>query len=147
MNDTLKLKGHGYFERRRKDGTVIDSWECDNTIVTAGLVQAAKILNGVSVAVFDTIAVGEGTTGVVVGNTALETERKRALATTSYLATGKAVFEKTFDFASGEDYDITEAGVLNNESAGGEMLDRFVFTAKAVDVDTDLYVKITITIA
>jgi hypothetical protein len=147
MKDSIKLKGHGYFERRRKDGSVIDSWECDNLIVTAGLVQASKLLNGVSTDVFDVIAIGEGTTGATTGDTALESESKRALASVSYEATGKAVFEKTFDFDSAESYDITEAGVLNSESAGGEMLDRFTFTAKSVDVDTDLYVKVTITVA
>lgn len=148
MKDSIKLKGHGYFERRKKDGTKIDSWECENLIVTAGKVQVAKLLNGVDATYFDTIAIGIGTSSpVVVGETTLDSETTRALASLSYLATGKAVFEKTFDFGSGEEYEITEAGLFNSQSAGGDMLDRFVFSAKSVDVDTDLYCKITITVA
>ena len=146
--DKIMLKGHGYFERRRKDGSKIDSWETDNLIVTTGKVQVAKLLNGVDATYFDSIAIGEGETGdaVVVGDTTLKSEVARAVATLSYEATAKAVFEYTFSFNSGISYAITEAGILNNESADGDLLDRFTFTEKNVDSDTDLYVKITITI-
>lgn len=150
MESKITLKGHGYFERRKKDGTKIDSWECDNLIVTTGKVQVAKLINGVdSPSVFNAIAIGEGETAdsVVVGDTTLKSEVARAGATPSYEATAKAVFEHTFDFGTGEEYSITEAGVFDDESAGGNMLDRFVFSAKEVDIDTDLYVKITITVA
>jgi len=145
--DRIMLKGEGYFERRRKDGSKIDSWKVDNLIVTTGKVQVAKLLNGVDATYFDTIAIGEGETAdaVVVGDTALKTEVARSLATLAYEATAKATFEYTFTFGTAEVYAITEAGVFNNQSAGGDMLDRFIFTAKNVDIDTDLYVKITIT--
>ena len=147
MKDSLKLVGEGYFELRRKDGTVKEAWECDNLIVTTGKVQVAKLLNGVDATYFDTIAIGEGESGdeAVVGDTTLVAEVERALASLSYEATAKAVFEHTFSFISAESYAITEAGILNSQSAGGDMLDRFVFSAKNVDADTDLYVKITIT--
>jgi len=149
MKSKICLQGHGYFERRRKDGTVIDSWETNNTIVTTGMVQVAKLLNGVDATYFDTIAIGEGETGdvVIIGDTTLKTEVARALATLTYLASAKAVFEHTFGFGSAESYSIVEAGVFNSQSAGGDMLDRFVFSAKEVDIDTDLYVKITITVS
>lgn len=150
MNESIKISGHGYFERRKKDGTKIDSWECNNLVVTAGKVIVAKLLNGVDTpSFFNAIAVGEGESGdvVVVGDTTLKSEVARASATPSYVATAKAVFEHTFDFGTGETYAITEAGIFDEESAGGNMLDRFVFTAKNVDVDTDLFVKITITVS
>jgi len=147
MESKIVLKGHGYFERRTKDGTKIDSWETDNLIVTSGKVQVAKLLNGVDATYFDSIAIGEGETGdsVVVGDTTLKTEVARALASLSYEATAKAVFEHTFTFGTAEVYAITEAGIFNSQSAGGDMLDRFVFAEKNVNIDTDLYVKITIT--
>ena len=145
MKESMKLKGHGYFERRKKDGTKIDSWECDNLIVTVGKVFAVKLLSGQETDYFNTIAIGEGTDEPAVGQEALGSEVKREVADISYEATAKVVFEKTFDFGSGEEYDITEAGLFNNSSAGGVMLDRFKFTAKSVDLDTDLYCKITIT--
>ena len=147
MESKIVLKGHGYFERRRKDGTKIDSWETDNLIVTSGKVQVAKLINGVDTDYFNTIAIGEGETGdsVVVGDTALKTEVARALASLSYEATAKAVFEHNFEFGTAESYAITEVGLFNNQSAGGDMLDRFVFSAKNVDIDTDLFVSIKIT--
>jgi hypothetical protein len=145
--DKIMLKGHGYFERRRKDGTKIDSWETDNLVVTTGKVQVAKLINGVDTVYFDSIAIGEGETGdsVVVGDTALKSEVTRSIATLAYEATAKAVYEHTFTFGTAEVYAITEAGIFNNQSAGGDMLDRFVFTPRNVDIDTDLYVLITIT--
>ena len=147
MKESLKLKGHGYFERRRKDGSKIDSWEVDNLIVTAGKVQVAKLLNGIDATYFDTIAIGEGETAdvAVVGDTALKSEVVRSVATLTYEATAKAIFEYTFSFGTAEEYAITEAGIFNSQSAGGDMLDRFVFAEKNVDIDTDLYVKISIT--
>ena len=145
--DRIMLKGEGYFERRRKDGSKIDSWKVDNLIVTTGKVQVAKLLNGVDATYFDSIAIGEGETAdaVVVGDTTLKSEVARSLASLSYEATAKAIFEHTFEFATAESYAITEAGIFNSQSAGGDMLDRFVFSAKNVDVDTDLFVSITIT--
>jgi hypothetical protein len=147
--ERICLKGHGYFERRKKDGTKIDSWETDNMIVTSGKVQVAKLINGIDTVPFDSIAIGEGETAdaVVVGDTALKTEVARSLATLTYEATAKAVFEHTFTFGTAEAYAITEAGIFNSQSAGGDMLDRFVFSAKNVDVDTEIYVKITITVS
>jgi len=147
MESKIVLKGHGYFERRTKDGKKIDSWETDNLIVTSGKVQVAKLLNGVDATYFDTIAIGEGETGdsVVVGDTALKSEVARSLASLSYEATAKAIFEYTFTFGTAEEYAITEAGIFNSQSAGGDMLDRFVFAEKNVDIVTDLFVKITIT--
>jgi hypothetical protein len=147
MKDSIKIIGHGYFERRKKDGTKIDSWEVNNLVVTAGKVEVSKLLNGVDTTYFRAIAIGTNDAGLGVGNTTLGAEVARALATLSYEATAKAIFEKTFDFGSGESYAIVEAGIFNNSVSGGEMLDRFTFSAKNVDFDTDLYCKITITVA
>jgi hypothetical protein len=147
MESKIVLKGHGYFELRKKDGTVIDKWEKDNLVVSSGKERVAKLLNNISSTYFNAIAVGTGITNPVIGDTALEVEVKRLSATLAYEASNKATFEKTFTWTSAEAYNITEAGIFDDESAGGTMLDRFVFSAKAVDWDTDLYVKITITVA
>ena len=147
MKSNIIISGHGEFEIRRQDGTVVERWEADNTIVNKGKEIVAKLLNGVTSTYFRAIAIGTGVTAVAVGNTTLETESKRALATLSYLADYKAILEHTFTFESGETFDITEAGVLDNSTSGGNLLDRFTFSAKTVDVDTTLYVKITITVA
>jgi len=147
MKDKITLKGHGYFELRRKDGTVVDRWECSNTIVSTGKERTAKLLNGISVVSFDTIAIGTGDTTPLIGDTALEVEVARAVASLAYEASNKATFTHTFIFYSAEAWAITEAGVFTSESGGGTMLDRFTFEAKNVEAGTDLYCKITITVA
>lgn len=144
----IYIKGDGIFEVRNKYTLeVIEREVKSNLIVTAGLVELSKLLNGVDTTYFRAIAIGTGTTGAAIGNTTLETEVAREAATCTYEATAKAVLEKTFEFGTGDSYAITEAGIFNNSTSGGEMLDRFTFTAKNVDADTSLYVKITLTLA
>ena len=148
MKDSFKLKGDVLIERRKKDGTVIDSENLKNLIVNLGKESVARLIcgDGSGIGAFGYIAIGTGTTAPAVGNTTLETEVEREVATAAYEASYKATFEKTFSFGSGISYAITEAGVLD-EAIGGVMLDRFTFTAKNVDADTDLYIKITITVS
>lgn len=147
MKDKITLVGHGYFELRKKDGTKIDSWECSNTIVSTGKQRTAELLNRIAVIPFDTIAIGTGDTPPTIGDTALEIEVTRAVASLAYEASNKATFTYTFIFYSTEAYAITEAGVFTSESGGGTMLDRFTFEPKNVEAGTDLYCKITITVA
>ena len=144
MQDKIKLKGVGHFEIRDKiTGKVLDSWDCENIITTDGDVQTAKLLNGVDTTYFRAIAIGVGIVDAGAGDHTLGNENQRVLATLTYSATAKAVFTATFTFGAG--YAITEAGILNNSTSGGVLLDRLVFTAKNVDVTTNLYVQITIT--
>lgn len=152
MKDSLKLRGDVIIERRKKDGTVIDKQELKNLIVNVGKERVAKLINlgaAGSLDKFGYIAVGTGTTSPAVGDTGCETEVTRAQADNSggsYEASYKSVWEKTFTF--GSSYAITEAVVSDSASASGEViLDRFTFTAKNVDTDTDLYVKVTVTIS
>lgn len=148
MQDSIKLIGNVILERRTKDGEVIDREELKNLVVNAGKEVIAKLINGVSSQAFTAIGIGEGSTSPVVGDTALESEVEREVATKAYEASYKATFEKTFEFGSGVSYSITEAGVFDSAVASGSlMLDRFTFAVKAVDADTDLYVKVTITVA
>ena len=147
MEQYMKLTGKLLVETRKKDGTVIEREEKDNLIVTAGKVWVAKLIGGVETTCFDAIALGTDATAAAVGQTALLAEVKRETVTGAYEATAKIAFEHTFDFDSGETYSLREACVIEDTSGAGAMLNRVVFTEKAVDVDTDLYVKFTITVA
>lgn len=153
MNDHITLKGDVVLERRTKDGKVIDREELKNLVVNVGKERVARLINGTTLTgdgAFGYIAIGEGDTGgpsgPAVGDTALEAEVAREASANSYEASYKSVFEHTFQFDTAESYSIVEAGVFD-EASTGTMLDRFTFSAKAVDGDTDLYVKITITVA
>jgi hypothetical protein len=147
MEQKLSLSGDFVVETRTKEGEVIAREEKHNLIVTMGKVEVAKLIGGVAADAFNAIAIGEGVTEALVAQEALVSEVEREAVTGAYEATAKIVFEKTFEFGSAETYDITEAGIVNNIAVGGDMLNRVVFTAKAVDFNTDLYVKFTITVS
>lgn len=144
---TLKLKENITFVlRHRITREVIDKWEICNDIVTVGKEYVARILSGDSADLFRYIAIGTGTTAVTATDTSLETEVERALATNSYEATAKHKLVKEFTFTSAENHAITEVGVFD-AAFTGHMLNRSVFTARNVDIDTSLEVTVRITIA
>lgn len=152
MKDYITLKGHYVVERRRKDGSVIDREEGENLIVNGAKQRMAELLGTLVTGVtgFSHIAIGESGTGDSTNSADVEltSEVDRQSATRSYEANYKAVFEHTYTFATGVAYGIKEAGVFDGATpTGSTMLDRFVFSEKLVDSDTDLYVKITITVA
>ena len=126
-------------------GEEIDRSEIKNTIVNTGLQRVVELLNGVSSTYMRGIAIGTDNTAVDPTDTALGVEVARELATLTYEAGYKAKFAKLFTFTSGESYTITEVGVFDNETSGGVMLNRALDAGKAVDVDTDLTVNVTIT--
>lgn len=146
LNENLKIRGDWVFERRLKDGTVLDREEIQNTIVNTGKTRLAELIYDDTADPFGFIAIGTGTTSVTTSDTALETEIDRQDSTDAYEASYKATFIYTFTFATG--YNITEAGVFDSITASGStMLNRSVFSAKACDENVDLYVKCTITVA
>lgn len=149
MESILKLEGEMLFELRKKDGSVIERELIKNLIVNVGKERVAKLLGNIgSPGAFTNIAIGEGTTAEAAGDTSLETERDRAAATIAYEADYKCKFEKTFSFGSGVSWAITEACLSDSAAASGEtILNRKTFTAKNVDSDTDLLVRITITVS
>lgn len=147
MKDQFKLKGVWNFKTvDRLTGKILQEETKENIIVNTGLERIAKLLNGVNSTYFRAIAIGTGTTGALVGNTALETEVTRATASLTYEASYKAKFEYTFTFGSA--YAITEAGLFDSATVSGSvMLNRTTFTAKNVSATVDLITTVTITVA
>jgi hypothetical protein len=147
MNDKFKLIGTWELSRVNKDtGEVLDTEVIHNIIVNTGKEQIAKLLNGVSSTYMRAIAVGTGTTGALVGDTTLETEVTRAVATLSYEANYKAKFVYTFTF--GSNYAITEAGIFDSATVSGSvMLNRTTFSAKNVSATVQLIATVKIEVA
>jgi hypothetical protein len=147
LNENCKLKGVWNFKTVDvKTGKILQEETKENIIVNTGLERVAKLLNGVSSTYFRAIAVGTGTTGALVGNTALVTEVTRATATLTYEASYKAKFEYTFTF--GGSYAITEAGLFDSATVSGStMLNRTTFSAKNVSTVVQLIATVTITVA
>jgi hypothetical protein len=137
---TFKLKENWKLTRKnKKTGQILDSKEVCNDIVNDGLERVAKLLNGISATYFNSIAVGEGDTGVQATDSALESEVMREVATLAYEASYKATFSKTFEFDG--DYAITEI------VSGSSMLSRTVFAPINVTTEVDLIVEATITVS
>jgi len=142
--ETLKLKGKAEI-CLIKNGKIIEKEVIDNLIVSAGKTRVANLIGGTNTTYFNYIAIGTGTTSPSDSDTALENEVKRKQATVSN-NNNQEIFEATFDFDSSESYAITEAGIFDSAS-GGTMLDRLTFSAKNVDIDTSLMVRITVSVS
>ena len=143
MKDRLTIKGRVELALIR-GGKIIEKEVKDNMIVATGRDRIANLIGGTSTAYFNYIAIGTGTTAPADTDTGLEQEVKIAQATVSN-TDNEEVFEHTFDFGSSESYSITELGIFDDTSMH-TMLDRLTFSAKNVDVDTSLYVKVTISV-
>ena len=152
MQEGITLTGQ-YEVRRidKKTGKILEVEKGHNLVVTDGKSRVRDLIGNIITGGvgFSHVAIGTGTNAVAVGDTELQTETTRASATISALSTDRVVFEHTFTFGTGENYDITEAGIFDSGTiTGSVMFDRFKFaTAKSVDLDTDLYIKITITVS
>ena len=127
-------------------GEVLEEETYHNLITDAGLGRVADLIADLNDAGFTYIAIGEDNTAPANGDTALGTEQKREAATVSKPTAVQVKYENLFTFASGESFNITEAGLFDQNS-GGTMLNRLTFPAKAVDFNTDLSVTITITVS
>lgn len=127
-------------------GQVKDERSIHNLVVTNGKSRIAQLINGVSTNFFEYVGIGTGTTSPVVGDTDLEAEVTRELATTSEDPTGTAKWVNVFTFSSGESYAITETGIFDGSASGATLMNRSTFSAINVDVDTDLSITITLAV-
>ncbi len=128
----------------RKNGEIVK--EIPNTIVTTGKNDIASLITG-SGAVITHMGVGTGTTGVVAGDTALETEVDRnALVTSGGVASTNTVeFESVWNAGDGTGA-LTEAGLFS-ASTGGTMLARTVFSVVNKSASDILTITWTVTVS
>jgi hypothetical protein len=143
-NDSFKLSGRIKFEVRDKDGNLKDVREITNLVVSAGKAVAAGLLNTAVANAVKYIAIGTGAVAPAPGDTALGSEittggGARLLATTlnrvtTTVTNDTAQWVVTFTFSTG--FAVTESGLFDQLSLGGNMLARQTFTAINV-VNTD----------
>lgn len=102
-----------------------------NLIVTTGHKAYADQISGMTTTPFTAMAYGTGTNAAAAGDTALQTEVARAAATITSQTTSTtgdtAQWVHTFTAAGTQA--ITEEGLLNNNTSGGILLARQVFSA------------------
>ena len=127
LQDNLKLTGKLHIKVFDECGKLKDERLIDNLVVTTGKVFICSRMAGTSTAVMSHMAVGSGTNAAVAGDTALQTEITRVALTSTTPNTNTITYVGDYPAGTGTGT-ITEAGILNN-SSGGTLLARTVFTA------------------
>jgi hypothetical protein len=112
-----------------------------NSMTNAGFAVTSSLLYGTGTA-FTAVAIGTGTTAAAATQTALLTETKRKAGSISQVTTtvtnDTSQWDATFssaDSLSGTSA-ITEVGIFNNNTSGGTLLLRQVFSAINLNWDT-----------
>ena len=141
INENFKVTGAVVI---RKNGEIVK--EIPNTIVTTGKNDIASLITG-SGAAMTHMGVGTGTTGVVAGDTALETQVDRnGLVTSGGVASTNTVeFEAVWNAGDGTGA-LTEAGLFS-ASTGGTMLARTVFSVVNKSASDILTITWTVTVS
>ena len=144
FSEQLKVTGNVLIQLFNKDGSVKDSREIKNLVVTTGKTFIAARMVGAPTAMSH-MAIGASSTAAAVGDTALGSELGR-VALGSSSSTG-AVVTHAASFPAGTGTGaVVEAGILNAASAG-TMLCRTVFSVVNKGVDDAMSITWTITVS
>lgn len=129
-----------------EDGTLKDSREIHNLVVTAGKNHIAdQLSSSPGQSAMSHMAIGTGTTAAAAGDTALGTEIDRNALTSRTDATNVVTYVGDWAAGDGTNSAIAEAGIFNAASSG-TMLARAVFTAINKGASDTLKITWTVTI-
>ena len=144
INDNLKVTGNVQIQLFNKDGSVKESREIRNLVVTTGKEFIAARMVGTPTEMSH-MAIGADSTAAAAGNTALGAELGR-VALSSDTAVGVVVtYVASFPAGTGTGA-VVEAGIFN-ASSGGTMLCRTVFSVVNKGVDDAMSITWTITVS
>jgi hypothetical protein len=144
INDNFKVTGNVQIQLFNKDGSVKDSREIRNLVVTTGKEFIAARMVGTPTEMSH-MAIGASSTAAAAGNTALGAELGR-VALSSDTAVGVVVtYVASFPAGTGTGA-VVEAGIFN-ASSGGTMLCRTVFSVVNKGVDDAMSITWTITVS
>ena len=139
INDNLSLTGALTIAL---NGKVVQ--ETDNLVVTVGKKWVADRMNNQNT-VMSHMAIGTGTTAVVVANTTLVTELVRTTLTSTTVVNNTIAYVDSYAAGVGTGA-ITEAGIFD-ASSGGDMLCRTVFSVVNKGADDSMTITWTITVS
>jgi hypothetical protein len=144
INDNFKVTGNVQIQLFNKDGSVKDSREIRNLVVTTGKEFIAARMVGTPTEMSH-MAIGASSTAAAAGDTALGAELGR-VALSSDTAVGVVVtYVASFPAGTGTGA-VVEAGIFN-ASSGGTMLCRTVFSVVNKGVDDAMSITWTITVS
>tara|TARA_Y100000004_G_C8903830_1_gene407722 strand:+ start:107 stop:550 length:444 start_codon:yes stop_codon:yes gene_type:complete len=143
--EELKVTGGLKVEVKDKDGNVKDTRELKNLVVTAGLGYIASRMKEATATAMSHMAIGTDNTAAAAGDTTLGTEAARQALTSTTVSSNTVEYVASFAAGTGTGA-ITEAGVLNN-SSGGTLLCRTVFSVVNKGASDSMTITWTITIS
>lgn len=143
--ENLKLKGKLNIVVTGEDGSVKDTREVDNLVVTSGITFIAARIGTSPPTAMTHMAVGTGATAAAAANTALGTESARVTLQSTTSGTSTVVYVANFPAGTGTAA-LTEAGIFNAASAG-TMLCRTTFSVINKGANDTMTITWTITLA
>ena len=120
LNETLKVTGQVSIKLLAKDGSVLETREIPNLVVTAGKTFIASSMlktTSNSPAAMTHMAVGTSSTAPAAGDTTLGAEVGRVALASSTSSANVVTYTATFPAGTGTGA-LVEAGILNAASAG-----------------------------
>ena len=145
--DESRVLGKLKIEVKDKHGKVKDTREVDNLVVDTGLAFIASRMKDASATAMSHMELGTGTTAAAAGNTALETaiSGSRTALTSTTVTSNAVAYVASFAAGTGTGA-VTEAGILNN-SSGGTLLCRTVFSVVNKGASDSMTITWTVTIS
>jgi len=144
IRDGLKITGAVEITLFDKNGDIKDTRSIKNLVVTTGKTFIAARMVGTP-AVMSHMAIGESSTAADVGDTTLGTEVGRVALASATSSGAVVTYTATFGAGTGTGA-ITEAGILNN-SSGGTLLCRSVFSVVNKGASDGMTITWTVTIS
>jgi len=145
FQEELKMTGALKIEVFNPDGSIKETRDIKNLVVTTGKGFIASRMVGTAAAVISHMAVGTGATAAAAGDTALGAESARVAITSGTASGAVATYVATFPAGTGTAA-LTEAGLLNAGSAG-TLLCRTVFSVINKGANDAMTVTWTVTVS
>lgn len=142
--DTVKITGALSIRLYRADGSLKDSRDINNLVVTTGKQFIAGRMTGTA-NVMSYMAIGSGSTAAAIGDTALGSELGRAAISSGTTTLAVTTYVCTLGPGVGTGA-VTEAGIFNAASAG-TMLCRTVFAVVNKDASDTMSITWLITVS
>jgi len=144
-NENLKASGSLRVVVTGKDGQVKEEHDFKNLVVTVGKNFVASRMVGTAANVMSHMAIGSNNTAAAAGDTALGAELGRVALASASATSAVVTYTATFPAGTGTGA-VVEAGIFNN-STGGTMLCRTVFSVVNKGADDAMSVTWTVTIS
>ena len=143
--DETKATGKLTVEIKDKDGNIKDTRQLTNLVVSDGLDFIASRMKDATATAMSHMAIGTGNTAAASGDSSLGTEAARQALTSTTVNNNAVSYVASFAAGTGTGA-ITEAGILNN-STGGTLLCRTVFSVVNKGASDSMTITWTITIS